>query len=674
MKKINPIIIKPIGIFLFLVFACTSFSQSMLEIDKKMAKYQFDESIILLKKVIQKDNKYSNQARGKLADAYRLTNQVDSAAKYYSTYLKIDSLDLDARFNFASMLRNLGLYDSAANQFEYIDRIEPENHLNASKYALFSYEINDYIDEFKKYDLKNLNAINSEQSDFSACLFKDFILFTSDRPTNLGKDKTYGWTGNSYLNIYFSKFENSSGSLEVEPPKIYGSNLQSDFHDGTTSFTKDQKTAWFTRTIKDKANSEVFDIPTHVLKLFKSEFINNKWTEPESFFLNSNEYSVGHPSISDDGNKLYFVSNMPGGLGGTDIYVCEFKSNKWSDPINLGPNVNTEDDEMFPYISSNGNRLYFSSNGRLGFGGLDIYYSEFENLHWSEAYLMEEKINSSYDDFAIYFIDDNMGFISSNRPGGKGSDDIYLFNEKSPIYISGVVVSDSGYLLQDASVFIMIHESEEILVLKTDSLGQYKTEVSPYSSYTVLAKKMSYLDDCMDIEIEEESKNLQDLILPQMLNKVYTVENIYYDLDKWFIRTDAEGPLNEVVAFLQENPVKIELSSHTDCRASHEYNERLSQRRAEAAVEYIVNQGIDTTRIVAKGFGETMLVNECADGVDCTEEQHQMNRRTEFKIIEIVNDSDNVDILDKYKHGEYYFIDDFEDEFFKKCMENQKEK
>lgn len=181
------------------------------------------------------------------------------------------------------------------------------------------------------------------------------------------------------------------------------------------------------------------------------------------------------------------------------------------------------------------------------------------------------------------------------------------------------------------------------------------------------------MDDCIAIETDEISLVVPDLVLSQLINKVYAVENIYYDLDKWFIRPDAEEPLNGVVAFLLENPVKIELSSHTDCRASHAYNEKLSQRRAEAAVEYIINQDIDSTRIIAKGYGETMLVNECADGVDCTEEQHQLNRRTEFKIIEMVDDSERVDILGKYQHEQTYLLSDFEEGFFDRCKKTEEE-
>lgn len=646
------------------------YSQSMTEIERKMLKYQFVESIELLEKVIEKDGKYSTIAKGKIADCYRHLNQPDSAVKYYEVFLDKDSTQKEAYFHYALMLRNIGDYEKAQSNFLYYNNLVPDNNLNASLYAQYCEDIIPMISKKGEYRIENLKNINTEFAEFSPIIYRDQLLFTSDKPREDKKGKTYGWTGNSYLNLYSSNLH-SEGEVDpfmADESNPFDAQLNSPYHDGSASFSSDFNTIYFTRTIREKAGEGDYEMPTIVLKIYKAEFKNGTWTEPEPFYLNSKEYSVGHPALSADDQYLYFVSDMPGGIGETDLYVCELKDGNWTNAKNLGPEINTEGNEMFPFVDTQ-NNLHFSSNGRFGYGGLDLYSVENVDGNWQDVVLLDPPLNTSYDDFGLSFINDKKGFLSSNRPQGKGNDDIYAFEIKDPLLLCGRVISDSGFVLSNASVFVLDESNQDVLVLKTDSQGEFCTKVKANTSYTILAKKMNYMDDCQKIKIGKKSVNIPDLVLPQIwVNKVFAVENIYYDLDKSFIRKDAEEPLNEVVRILKENPIKIELSSHTDCRATDSYNERLSQRRAEAAVKYIISQGIDSSRITAKGYGETQLVNECADGMDCTEEQHQMNRRTEFKIIEIEVEPINItDPLDSFNPHQTYKKDSFENNFFNDC-------
>jgi outer membrane protein OmpA-like peptidoglycan-associated protein len=354
---------------------------------------------------------------------------------------------------------------------------------------------------------------------------------------------------------------------------------------------------------------------------------------------------------------------MPGGIGGTDIWMCKKEGNAWSQAVNLGPVVNTVENEMFPGIRSDG-KLFFASEGHPGYGSLDIFQTSNANGNWTTPVNMQLPINSSYDDFAITFIDkQDGGFFSSNRPGGEGSDDIYAFRVKEkpvlPAYISGLVKDKTTMQpIAGATVFLHFPTSGKIKVLKTDSNGRYKTVVSKPEKYTVKAMMPNYIADCMPflLELLEPGTTKmapRDLLLDKLvINKTFRIDNIYYDFDKYNIREDAKPELDKLVRIMNENAISVELGSHTDCRGTTKYNDKLSQKRAESAVKYIISAGIGKDRITAKGYGESQLVNACADGVDCTPEEHQFNRRTEFKVTGFTAPAVITDQFDPGKYGE----------------------
>jgi outer membrane protein OmpA-like peptidoglycan-associated protein len=495
----------------------------------------------------------------------------------------------------------------------------------------------------------------------------------------------YGWTGNSYLHLFYAEpiniddFYNDFKEIRLAPDLF-----NQKYHDGPASFNQNFTEVFINRTIvyRDKGKKDQDKIRTHLLKIYNSERKNSKWTEPVPFFLNNDQYSVGHPALSRDGKVLCFVSDMKGGYGGTDIYMCRRENNKWSQPVNLGPVINTFGNEMFPFLADNGD-LYFASDGHPGFGGLDIFIShQMTDSTWLQPRNLNQPINSSYDDFSLCISKNNMnGIFSSNRPGGLGNDDLYLFRRLPEVkivpnyYLSGYV-KDKITLkpINNATVFFLDQEKNQALILKTDSNGFYKTQITPGKSYTVKAMQIGYIADCYLFTPDTISKVVErfaprDLLLDMLRkNRTFVLENIYYDLDKYYIRPDAQPALNKLVVIMKENPVNIELGSHCDSRASDAYNMILSQNRAESAVHYIVSKGINPARITAKGYGESQLVNKCKNGVPCTEEEHQMNRRTEFKVISGYDDVKEETInLSRYKKGEIMNARLLPDRFFDIC-------
>jgi len=403
---------------------------------------------------------------------------------------------------------------------------------------------------------------------------------------------------------------------------------------------------------------------------------------------------------------------MQGGMGGTDIYSCVWKNGEWSQPVNLGNKVNSFGNEMFPAIV--GHELYFASDGFAGFGGLDIFKSTFSGGKWSEAENLGQPINSSFDDFAMILDSEGKkGFFSSNRPGGLGSDDIYACKriesrkknidsnqdktgknifpcppeDSLAVMISGIVKDKQTQKpVQGATVFLLNTQTGKAKVLKTDEKGAFSYVGSKGILYVAKSMENNYLSDCLNFKIETADTARvaslpRDLQIDRLeVNKIislnhmdYSIETIYYDFNKWFIRPDAAKELDKLVQVLKENPVMVELGSHTDSRGSREYNLDLSQKRAESAVRYIVMQGIDASRIAAKGYGESQPINHCTDGVLCSAREHQANRRTEFKVTGFSKpEANSVYDMSKFKNQEEipaYLLDE---DFFMDCLQDRR--
>jgi outer membrane protein OmpA-like peptidoglycan-associated protein len=502
-----------------------------------------------------------------------------------------------------------------------------------------------------KHSVKNLD-VNTKLSEFSVAKYgEDRIVFAAPSEEVTIVRRVWRENNQPYLDIWVGDID-STGQI-INKRAIEG-DVNRKLHDAVVTFTKDGKTAYFSaNNYNDKERSIRSATGFDNIQLYKADVAENgDWINVEKLPFNSDEWQTGLPTLNKDETKLYFVSDRPESIGKTDIFVVDIKPDgTYGEPKNLGPKVNTEEREMFPYISDD-NILYFSSTGHPGYGNLDVFAVKIFDNTISDALNLEEPINSPKDDFA-YFIENekHKGYFSSNRKEGKGDDDIYAFNEDEELYIEclqtvrGVVRDrETKELIIGAIVFILDEDGNQLQITAShEDDASYSFDVPCNGTYTLVATNEGYL------KYTAKVKTINDLGSPaiekdiEMANEFISVGDellvnidiIYFDFDKYDIRPDAALELDKVIEVMNKYPeLKIHATSHTDARGSKRYNKSLSNKRAKSSVEYIISKGIDVSRITGEGKGEEELVNECIDGVECTEEQHQLNRRTKFRVVE----------------------------------------
>jgi outer membrane protein OmpA-like peptidoglycan-associated protein len=694
---------KRILLLFIAVFLAGTIAQAQInQAEKLFSSYSYSLAIPQFLKIAQKaSDPDRNYAIVRLADCYRLVNDQLSAKAWYAKAVTLPNTESINWFYYGEALRCAQEYDMAKTAYLTYDSLNPEDP-RGKAYAAFCDEIPALDNIPAGFEIKNVREINSDRSDFGPAFYSEGIVFVSDRRQNFMDNKKYDWTSNNYLDLFFATPKYPDEFFQgMNEPKSFSEKFNQTYHDGPAAFARHDSLIYLTRTERGKEKKDAEKFRTDRLKIFWSKY-NGSWSKTEPFFMNSDDYSVGHPALTIDGNTLYFVSDMPGGLGGTDIYVCKWQNGNWSQPENLGPTVNSFGDEMFPSI--NGTTLYYASNGFAGFGGLDIFKSTFKDGKWSKAENLGLPLNSSFDDFALVLdAKSKKGFFSSNRPGGMGNDDIYAFRiikseSRKPLASEKgkdtLLMTISGFVkdkqtlkpLPFSTVFLLNSQNDKVRVLKTDENGRFRDTITKGIFYVAKAMENNYLADCINFKYEtsdtsHSADTPRDLLLDRLeLNKVfslknmdYAIETIYYDFDKWFIRPDAEKELDKLVQVMKENPVNVELGSHTDSRGSKEYNLDLSQKRAESAVRYIVLQGIDASRITAKGYGESQLINRCSDGVRCSEAEHQANRRTEFKVTGFSKPDENSKYdMNKFKGNEEIPAYLFDRDFFINCLQEKK--
>jgi len=654
-------------------------AQSIYVAKKQMDKYNYAAAIDILKEAVRND-KTSSKAIPMLAECYRLQHDIPNAKATYEKAVTLPDAKAESYYYYAQALQSTGDYSKAREMFQKYSQMDPAD----AKGKLFAIHCDSVLgpwNGFKpKYEAKLVNSINTDQSDFGPAFYNGDLVFASDFIRNSATAAKYGWTGRGFLNIMSAHPDKPGEHWDnFAKPSDFATGLNTEFHDGPASFSSDGKTMYFTRSFYGKAKREGI-FKTNMLKIYSASKTNNSWGEAKPFFLNSTEYSVGHPTLSSDSQTLYFASDMPGGKGGTDLWMCKWKGDSWGPATNLGSVINTAENEMFPTMREDG-VLFFASDGHPGYGALDIFKAKMVNENWSTPINLKNPINSSYDDFAIAFAPgDKNGYFSSNRPGGVGSDDIYAFRIPEvpvlPTFLSGVVKDKTSFLpLAGSTVFVLNKVTGKVKILKTDAEGMFKTLLEAPGDYTVKAMLPNYIADCtpfpiMALKPGETITAPRDLLLDKLvINKTFRVDNIYYDFDKYNIREDAKPELDKLVQIMKENQINVELGSHTDCRGSFEYNDKLSQNRAESAVNYIISTGIDKNRITAKGYGERQLTNKCSDGIECTPEEHQANRRTEFKVTSLIITDVKSDQFDysKYREGDVSEINTLPSGFFNQC-------
>lgn len=598
------------------------------------------------------------------AESYRLSNRFGEAAPFYQKALEANTTEPEARFNYAYALKSQGNYAGALDQLQqYVanaPKTAPKALVDKAKREIETLRAIDIIAKNKSLiTLRNMNSLNTPGAEFAPVVRGEELVFTASR-----KEQMYKNNGLPMLGLYKTKLSENPDETGTTPkPEPFSPNVfQADVNEGTPAFSKDGKTMILARGNNGKRKGGL-DVDLYISRLTDG----NNWSQPQRLPISDSTAWDGSPAFSNDGKTLYFASNRAGGAGGIDLYRTSIDaSGRFSRPVNMGRDINTPGDEMFPYVGP-GAKLYFASDGHPGLGKLDVFVAT-RSGGITRVENMGQPINSSSDDFGLVYLEPNKGFLASNRPGGKGDDDIYFFQEgpepdsttiaqNKPgapktvrYFLAGSVSANETPVIPLDSARVRILDDatgQPIAEVTTGQPGTFgKYPVQEGKDYTILAERKGYLTRREQFTMQGKSIPQIFLTRPQTdttfnvamlldratLNKTFVLENIYYDLDKYNIRPDAAEELDKLVTVLKDNPtLKIELSSHTDVRAPDAYNMRLSQNRAKAAVDYIVSKGVDASRLVAKGYGETELVVKNAK----TEEEHQRNRRTEFKILEL---------------------------------------
>lgn len=615
--------------------------------DRNYADYAYIDAIAIYTKLANKGYKSENMLR-KLGNAYYFSANYPEAAKWYGQLLDINEVaEPEIYFRYSNSLKSIGENEKADQYMKKFNQVNKSDS-RAIKFNNNPNYLKDIEQEKDKFSIGTVN-FNSSYSDFGVAFWQNDLIFGSNRPERLAHRKLSTWDGQPLSALFYSNNDKVKSFKK----------LTAKFNISTPVFTKDNNTVYFTQNNVVGNKRAYSDDNSTLLKIYKAEFVNGEWTNVEELPFNSNNYSCAHPALSADEKTLYFASDMPGSLGDSDIFKVSILANgSYSKPENLGSKINTEGKESFPFIASN-NEFYFSSNGHLGLGGLDIFRLKFDEAD-AVVENLGEPLNSAFDDFAVYINDDlKTGYFSSNRPGGLGFDDIYAITDiyRAPIIIpytqsfSGVV---TDRLLEKpiSNVKITIFDSQfnPIDHTFTAANGTYKLpEISgePGQIVYIRAEHDDYITNEQRVILPEESGETKvDIKLDQRivqvgrgddLAKVFEIDNIiYFDYDKSDIRQDAVVELAKVYEVLSQYPkMKIDVRSHTDSRGSDAYNQKLSDQRANGTVNWLIKEGINKNRLSGRGYGETRLVNGCSDGVECTEEQHQKNRRSEFIITDL---------------------------------------
>lgn len=617
-------------------------------------RWAYMDAIKMYEKVF--DRGFSNQELvEKLGNAYYFNARYNEAQKYYQKLFSeydLSNIPTEYFYRYAHTLQNVKDEKEAKKYYDaFVKRAGDESQISKIRKNEVSLQKQIKENSGRTSEIANL-AINTPYADYGAFVHNNVFYYTSAKDTGNLVVKRHTWTGNAFTSLYTA----DSGNLDTDSKStsIKGK-VKTKLNEASAIVTADGQTMYFTRNNIVKGKRRYDAHKNTRLKIFRAELVNGKWSNVEELPFNSDQFNTAHPALSSDEHTLYFSSDRPGGFGGGDLWKVSVNGESYGTPENLGEGINTEGRETFPFVMNN--ELYFSSDGRVGLGGLDVFAATIkENRTFGEVQNIGSPINSEFDDFA-YYIDGNTknGFFSSNRDGGKGNDDIYSFTELRSLVLNcnqqlHVKVKDAktGELLTDAMVTLAddLYNVNGTSNKYIDPTYNFNHGYECGDIYHIKAEKEGYITQEIKVALPNESGITEaEIILEPAkiplkpgddLFKVLNLNPIYFDLDKYYIRPDAALELAKVFSVLEEYPtMKIDIRSHTDSRQTHKYNETLSSNRAKSTAEWLISNGINRNRLTWKGYGETQLVNGCADGVDCSEAEHQMNRRSEFIIVEM---------------------------------------
>ncbi|AXO80896.1 flagellar motor protein MotB [Olleya aquimaris] len=593
----------------------------------------------------------SDELLKKLGDSYYFNADYKNASKWYGQlFYSADSIQPEYMYRYALSLKSDKRYLASDEVMEMFYASKGEDY----RANLFINERN-YLEEIEmqsgRFEIINV-PFNSALSDFAPSYYQGSLIYSSNREERGATKRVHDWNEQPFLELY------KLNSTEVLKPTSskFSSKINSIYHESTAIFTKDALTMYFTRNNYTNEDYKQDDQGTNRLKLYRATRIDRGSTEWDVVELpfNSDQYSVAHPALSPDEKTLYFASDMPGTKGLSDLYKVAIKDSVFGPIESLGDIINTEGRETFPFVSED-NKLYFSSDGHVGLGGLDVFVSEFnEDETLGDVFNLGRPINGTEDDFT--FIMDSktgLGYFASNREGGVGDDDIYSFKMYKPLIsrcqqaITGVVLEKNSELpIAEATVYLLDEENKVIAEKLSGPDGSFEFDLDCSQIYSIRSTKASYLpaekvfntpSRTGKVERTLQMRPSEDIPAPlgTDIAPLLGINIIYFDLDKSFIRKDAEVELRKVIDFMNVySKVNIDVRSHTDSRNTSAYNIDLSNRRAKATIDYLVNVGgINRSRLTGEGYGETQLRNRCSDAVKCSESEHQLNRRSEFIIV-----------------------------------------
>ena len=638
---------KKIIIILIVMLSAGVNAQRKYAADRYFKEFNYIKAAELYTDLYEKgDTSYTVVSR--LGDTHYYNAEFETAEKWYTEltnkYASDDTMNPEHIFRYAQTLKTNGKIEESDKWLEKLKEVNKED----SRVS----ELEANRDYFTKYSTKentfvNINNLqtNTEYSDFGAFVYDNNLYFASTKPKNKKDIRLYAWNKQPYLNIYKAQQKEfiRNDILKVNESELIN-DISSPYHESNMVITKDGKTAYFTRDNYDGRKLRGDDKEVSHLKMYRTQKVDDKWQKAVELSFNSDNYSTGHPALSPDEKTLYFVSDRPNGFGGTDIYkVAVLENGGFGEVQNLGGKINTEAREMFPFISAD-NTLFFSSDGHIGLGALDVFEAKLKNNEFTQPVNLGAPVNGAFDDFSFLInAEKSYGYFSSNRKGGKGDDDIYSFtiNQCNENIVGIATDKLTQQPLANVKVNLIDANGAVVASATTTANGAYAFDMMECeTSYTLTGDKQDYRSaqtttTTLNVDAKQikTSLELENLIVADKI----VIRPIYFDFDLHNIREDAEYELEQIVTVLKNHPnMVIKIESHTDSRGTHTYNQKLSERRAKSTRDYILSRGITKTQIEsAKGYGESQLLNHCSQGnkSKCTKEEHQINRRSYFIIV-----------------------------------------
>ena len=647
--------ILKISIYTFLLIGSVisnAQEKQLKKANQKFDNYSFIDAREAYIKVYEKGYKSADLLE-KLGDSYYFNGDYAGAEKWYEELYTLEGASTKPEYiyRYAITLKTLKNYEAS----DEVMLMFSEKSTKDERAEIFIEERN-YLEEISKnsgrFTIKN-EDFNSELSDYAPSFYGEDLVISTNRDKGTATKRIHTWN-----NQPFSDLLMVTGGDKSKTDK-FSNKLNTKFHESSSVFTKDGKTVYFTRNNFTDKKLKSDNEGINRLKLYKAVKTEEDNWEVTELPFNSDAYSVAHPALSVDETTLFFASDMKGGFGASDLYMVTIDGDSFGAPVNLGEGINTEGRETFPFISED-HRIYFASDGHPGLGGLDIFVADMYTItDFSAVYNVGKPVNGTEDDFTfIINAKTKKGYFASNRIDGKGFDDVYSFIENKPLNIpfaqtlEGVVLEEATQEPVEGVVVSLIDENGEFVqTATTDAEGKYMLPLESSTQYAVRYEKEDYITKekpfkstnengrvFKDVETIKLGNNLgvTPVGLGDDLNNALALNPIYFDLDKSNIRPDAEIELQKVIAVMEKYPnLKIDVRSHTDSRANDAYNDALSKRRNKSTLKYLIEKGeIDASRLTGKGYGESKLVNKCSNGVECTEEEHQLNRRSEFIIVQ----------------------------------------